>query len=144
VIQKGIYHVLKEQAEQNPRAAAILAPNRPPLSYFGLLHHIENTVNQLKMKGVSRNDRVAIVLPNGPEMATSFLSVASVAVSAPLNPSYCTNEFDFYLSDLNARALIIQENHDSPAREVALRHDISVIEISPRHKDLGLSPLFLS
>ena len=34
--------------------------------------------------GVGRNDRVAIVLPNGPEMATCFLACAGAAASGTL------------------------------------------------------------
>jgi len=79
--------------------------------------------------GIGRNDAVAIVLPNGPEMATAFLAIASAATSAPLNPAYRADEFDFYLTDLNARALVIQEGMDSPAREVAAKHGLTIIEL---------------
>ena len=37
----------------------------------------------------------------------AFLSVASAATSAPLNPAYRASEFDFYLSDLDAKALLV-------------------------------------
>ena len=40
------------------------------------------------------------VLPNGPEMASSFIAVASGTSSAPLNPAYRADEFEFYLDDL--------------------------------------------
>jgi hypothetical protein len=59
--------------------------------------------------GIGRNDRVAIVLPNGPEMATCFMACASGVASAPLNPAYRADEFEFYLSDLNAKALIVEQ-----------------------------------
>jgi acyl-CoA synthetase (AMP-forming)/AMP-acid ligase II/acyl carrier protein len=81
--------------------------------------------------GVGRNDRVAIVLPNGPEMAVAFLAVTAGATSAPLNPAYGAKEFDFYLSDLNAKALIIQSEVDSPARAIAQTRGIPIIELSP-------------
>ena len=38
--------------------------------------------------GIGRGDRVAIVLPNGPEMAASFVAIACGATTAPLNPAY--------------------------------------------------------
>ena len=38
--------------------------------------------------GIARHDRVVVVLPNGPEMALAFLTVAASAVCAPLNPAY--------------------------------------------------------
>ena len=90
-------------------AAAIAAPGRESLSYGGLRDQVEKTARTLNGLGIGRNDPVAIVMPNGPEMASAFLSVSSVASSAPLNPAYRRTEFEFYLSDLKARALMLLE-----------------------------------
>ena len=81
--------------------------------------------------GVGRQDRVALVLPNGPEMAVAFLAVAAGAMCAPLNPAYSTDELDFYLTDLDAKALIVQAGMDSPARAVAQARGMQIIELSP-------------
>jgi acyl-coenzyme A synthetase/AMP-(fatty) acid ligase len=53
----------------NP-APAISAPGRLPLTFQALRALVSTTVEQLNAMGIGRNDRVAIVLPNGPEMAT--------------------------------------------------------------------------
>src|SRR3954453_17185765 len=100
-------------------ATAIAAVERPPLSFRGPRRLGRGTVVALNQLGYGRGDAVAIVLPNGPEMATSFLGVASGCVSAPLNPAYVDHEFEFYLSDLQAKALIVQAGSSSPAIEVA-------------------------
>ena len=89
-------------------APAISAPARPSLSFGALRALIGGTISQLNALGIGRNDRVAIVLANGPEMATCFMACASGVTSAPLNPAYRADEFEFYLSDLNARALIVE------------------------------------
>ena len=68
--------------------------------------HVDRVVAHLSELGIGRDDRVAVVLDNGPELATAFLAVASAAACAPLNPAYTASEFEFYLSDLAARALI--------------------------------------
>ncbi|MFV2007844.1 MAG: AMP-binding protein, partial [Longimicrobiales bacterium] len=90
-------------------APALLAPGRSPLTYAGLRAHVDRTVAELNARGIGRNDRVAIVLPNGPEMASAFVSIGAGATTAPLNPSYKEREFDFYLSDLGAKALVVEE-----------------------------------
>ena len=126
----NLYELLKFRAEQNPEAIALLAPDRKPLNYRSLYVHVEKVAKWLNGFGITRNDRVAIVLPNGPEMATAFLGVASSATSAPLNPAYRASEFDFYLSDLNTKALLIWNGFDSPAREVAQAREIPILEIS--------------
>ena len=81
---------------------AIAAPGRHGLTFAALRAHAAKTVVQLNARGIGRNDRVAIVLPNGPEMASAFLTIGAGATTAPLNPGYREDEFDFYLSDLNA------------------------------------------
>ncbi len=111
------------------QAVALLAPGRAALTYGGLLRQIDLTMAALNEAGIGRNDRVAIVLENGPEMASAFVAIASAATCAPLNPAYRREEFDFYLSDLNAVALVIGEGVDSPARSVAAERGIPVIEL---------------
>ena len=103
-----VYHHLARQSELTPKAIAITAPGRPPLTYRHLCRHIAAVVGMLNTMGVGRNNRIAMVIPDGPEMAVAFLAVASAATSAPLNSAYSSNEFDFYLSDLNVKALIVQ------------------------------------
>jgi len=71
------------------------------------------------------------VLPNGPEMAAAFVAIAAGATTAPLNPSYLEGEFDFFLSDLRARALVVPQGFDSPARAVAARRGIPMLELLP-------------
>jgi len=86
-------------------ANAIGAPGRPSLTYGGLREHVDRTVATLNAMGIGRGERLAIVLPNGPEMASAFVSIASGATTAPLNPGYKRKEYDFYIEDLGAKAL---------------------------------------
>ena len=64
-------------------------------------------------------------------MATAFLAIGSGATTAPLNPGYHAEEFDFYLSDLDARALVILEGMASPARDVAAARNIPIVTLVP-------------
>ncbi|MFN4901546.1 MAG: acyl--CoA ligase [Betaproteobacteria bacterium] len=107
------------------------APATADLSYGQLRQLIINTVTQLNGWGIGRNDRVAIVLKNGPEMAASFLAVACGTTSAPLNPAYRADEFEFYLSDLKAKALIVEKGSDTPAIEVAKKLGVTLLELVP-------------
>jgi amino acid adenylation domain-containing protein len=93
--------------------------------------HIDDVVEMLHTMGLGCNDRIALVLPNGPEMAVAFLATAAGATCIPLNPAYSANEFDSYLADLHAKALIIQAGMDSPVRAVAQVHGICIIELLP-------------
>ena len=126
-----IYDLLRANALHTPEAIAITAPGRRGLTYFQLLSQVDGVKKLLNAMGIGRNDRVAIVLSNSPEMAVVFLAVSCGATSAPLNPAYRESEFDFYLSDLNAKAVIVHSGVDSPAVSVAAKSGIPVIELAP-------------
>ncbi len=117
-------------ADHPADAPALGAPDRPWLSHGGLRDLAAATASSLHAAGIGRGDRVAIVLPNGPEMAAAFVTVAQAATTAPLNPAYRVDEFDFYLSDLKAKAVILPEGYDGPALEAAGRHGLAVLRLS--------------
>lgn len=123
------FDALRHHFPVAPDRKAILAPGRPSLTFDGLVRLIEDTIHSLRRQGIARRDRVAVVLPNGPEMATVFLGVASAAACAPLNPAYSLKEYLFYLEDLDARALITAEGLDTPARTAAGQLGIPVIDL---------------
>jgi acyl-CoA synthetase (AMP-forming)/AMP-acid ligase II len=110
-------------------AIAVSGLERSALSYAHLRRQASETVAALNDLGIGRNDRVAIVLPNGPEMATAFVCIACGATTAPLNPAYTQDEFDFYLSDLGAKALLTVEGGESPAVAAARGRGIRVLEL---------------
>jgi acyl-CoA synthetase (AMP-forming)/AMP-acid ligase II/acyl carrier protein len=123
-------HLLEHQAKRIPDAPAILAPGREPLTYGALHRHLHETEQALRSMGVGRHDRVAVVLPNGPELAVTILAVAATATCAPANPAYAVEELDRYFADLRPRALITQAGIESAARRVALARGIRLIELS--------------
>src|SRR5688572_6041132 len=125
----SILNILEEGDRRAPNAKALYAPGRNPITYSALHAHVARTAAGLRQRGLRRDDIIAIVLPNGPEMASAFLSASAAGVCAPLNPAYQADELEFYLSDLPARALIVAGVPESPAREVARRLGIEVIEL---------------
>ncbi|MEL6317081.1 MAG: AMP-binding protein, partial [Pseudomonadota bacterium] len=111
-------------------APAIGGADRPWASYGDLAAQAERTKAELNGFGVGRGDRVAIVLPNGPEMATAFVACACAATTAPLNPGYRQDEYDFYLSDLQAKAIVVAADYDGPALPAAAAHGVRVLRLS--------------
>jgi acyl-CoA synthetase (AMP-forming)/AMP-acid ligase II len=113
---------------------AIGAPGRPWLDGPGLASLATRVANTLAERGIG-GGRVAIVLPNGPEMATAFLTVAAVCCAAPLNPAYKADEFAFYLSDLNPAAIILAPGGTPAAAEVATRLGIPILNLLTAEDD---------
>src|SRR5688572_18060119 len=126
----SIQTIVEERALAAPDAIALQAPGRPPLTSVALHEHVTQTASILRTRGLTRDDIVAVVVPNGPEMAAAFLSVTLAGICAPLNPAYGRDELEFYLGDLPAKALMISGLPDSPARDVARQMGISIIELA--------------
>ncbi len=118
-------------------APAIGAADRNWLTYGQLEYLANHTRTVLNRYGIGRSDRVAIVLPNGPELAACFVTVATSAVTAPLNPAYREEEFDFYLTDLKAKALIVAADEEGPAVAAARRHGCSLLRLTPASHAAG-------
>ena len=79
-------------------------------------------------RGWQQGTGVAIVLPNGPEMASAFLAVASYMSAAPLNPVYKQAEYEFYLEDLRPKLVIVGEGSTNPVIAAAAKLGIEVVE----------------
>jgi acyl-CoA synthetase (AMP-forming)/AMP-acid ligase II len=125
-MQQTLNDLLVGSADDAP---ALGAPGRRPLSFGELRRLVDATRERLNALGIGRNDRVAIVLDNGPEMAACFVSCACSVASAPLNPAYRGEEFEFYLSDLKAAALIVAQGSTSPAVAAADKLGIRMIDL---------------
>lgn len=122
-----LFDLLAPHAADSP---AIGGLERDWLTFGQLRDLTAETLKTLNALGIGRGDRVAIVLPNGPEMAAAFVALACGTTTAPLNPAYREEEYDFYISDLNAKALVVAENYDGPALPVAVRQGVRVIRLS--------------
>src|SRR4029453_16381105 len=109
---------------------AILAPGRHALTYNRLHQHVEETWRVLRAMGVGPGDRIAVVLPNGPEMAVAIVAVATRAACAPLNPAYGAGEMDRLLEALRPRALLTQADMDAPACQVAVARKLPIIKLA--------------
>ena len=121
--------VWEKLASSDPEAQAVVAPSGDSLTYRDLGHLVEDRAADLGSLGVLRSDRVAIVLPNGPHLATAFLSAARAACSAPLNPNLTESEYHFYLNDLEARVLLVGVEDDSPSVAAAEALGIDVLRV---------------
>ena len=125
-MEVSLYSMLNQAADE---AVAIAAPGRPAQHYAALRELVARTLASLNALGIGRNDRVAIVLANGPEMATCFISAACGVTTAPLNPAYRAEEFEFYLADLKAKALIVEHDSQSPAIAVAEKLGVRILDL---------------
>lgn len=125
-------------------APAVGAPDGVAwLPYRELRALAARTVERLNGLGIGRNDRVAIVLPNGPEMATAFVAIAAGAATAPLNPAYRAEDFEFYLTDLRAKAIVVEDAATGPAVDVARKLGVPILDLR-RDRERGAGAFTLA
>ncbi len=120
--------------DQNARrfgASPALLGDAGEWSHQQLRDHVARAVSAMNRAGIGRGDRVALVMPQGTDLAAAFLAIAAGATAAPLNPAYLESEFAFYLDDLQARALVLLQGMESPARVAAASLGIPVFEWIP-------------
>ena len=129
--------------QQNDDLIFLTSEKNEKLSYGEFKIFNEKISRQLAATNIINSDRAAIVLPNGPLMASSFLSISSYMSAAPLNPLYKQEEFEFYLDDLKPKFLLVEPNSKSLAVNAAKNLNIPVFEMKiSDNQPLGTFELF--
>ena len=124
----SILEAIRATARRAPASVALLAPGRKPTSYDALVEQVETIVRYLRAGGIAPTDRVAVVLPNGPEAAAAVLGTVAAAACAPLAPDLPESEFAKQLTTLGVRAVMVLRGHETAARAASLC-GIPVIEL---------------
>ena len=120
--------------ERGPKdATAIANVEGEHITYSMLVDYAERCGDSLAGNRISSDDRVAIVMRNGSLMATTFASCVPWCAVAPLNPAYTTDEFEYYLTDVEADLLLVEAEISTPAVDVAHRLGIRTKEINASH-----------
>jgi acyl-CoA synthetase (AMP-forming)/AMP-acid ligase II len=89
-----------------PDAPALLAPGREAMTFRALRENVHTLAERLAALGLGRQDRIAVVMENGPETVLSLLAAAVCGTAVPLNPKYRTEEFSFYYREADVKGLI--------------------------------------
>src|ERR1700722_2631577 len=123
----GAEQVLFDLIQPRSSTALVCPEDQLSLTHEQLASLATELAGRLHSAGVSRGDRIAIVLSNGPEILLCLFAVALLgAVAAPLNYEYTEAEYRFYLTDL-APKLVIAESAP-PAALLAAARDLPMVE----------------
>jgi acyl-CoA synthetase (AMP-forming)/AMP-acid ligase II len=113
---------LKGLISRNDDHPALVHPWREesPIRYAELEELVERLARQLAGDGLLPGERLAMVIPNGPEFVAAFLAaIRCGAATAPLNPQYTAHEFTDYLTDIRPRAMLYLDEPVAAAHEAA-------------------------
>jgi acyl-CoA synthetase (AMP-forming)/AMP-acid ligase II len=130
--------LVRRNAQIAPSAPALVSVDGGVIPWQQLLAQVEQTRATLSAFGLGAGDCVALLLPNGPVLAQTFLSVAACATCAPLNLAYSPDELAFYLRHLGARAIIISEAAPKSTIEVAVRAGIKLLKLQSGGPPYGM------
>jgi oxalate---CoA ligase len=128
---------LQRHALIRPRAPAVVAPGRLPLSYFELVRTVEEIGAGLRGGGAGRKTRIGIVLPSGPEAAVANIVVACHAIAVPLNPDLVETEFEERSAILRLDAVAVLDSTRTAAEAVAERRGLRVFKLAAQGRSAG-------
>jgi acyl-CoA synthetase (AMP-forming)/AMP-acid ligase II len=90
-----LHQLLEQWAFQTPNREALLGPDRPLLTFGHMEEQIQALRATFRQRGFAQTARLALMAPNGPDLALAFLAGATSAICAPLNPAYRKEELAF-------------------------------------------------
>jgi long-chain acyl-CoA synthetase len=107
VFEGSLYDLFRQAAEEHR--------GRNALSFygttfeFGRLHAlVEKMAASLAAAGVSKGDRVALMLPNCPQYVISFFATVRLgAIVTQINPMYVEREIEHILNDSGAETIVV-------------------------------------
>jgi acyl-CoA synthetase (AMP-forming)/AMP-acid ligase II len=103
-----------------------------------LAARVDELASRLAELGVARGDRVALALPNGPEIVQLLLAVTALGASAaPLNPAYTAEEFAYYLAGLAPRLALLPAGELGAAREAL--GSLPAVDVTAEARGIALS-----
>jgi len=114
-----------------PQHPALIVPDSAEvLTYAQVASRVEALAQRLADLSVRRADRVALVLPNGPDVVLLLLAITALgAAAAPLNPAYTEAEFGFFLGDIAPRLLLIPASGNAAASAAAVTAGTTIVRV---------------
>jgi acyl-coenzyme A synthetase/AMP-(fatty) acid ligase len=117
-------------AEHTPDAPALIVPDGPTITYDTLWRGVTDMVRFLRHHGVRRQDRVVLLVPEGPLLATTLLGTMSAAIATPLSSTLTISELRIALRGLGAVAAIVLKPVAPGTMDCLMVHNqLSVFEL---------------
>jgi acyl-CoA synthetase (AMP-forming)/AMP-acid ligase II len=128
-MSQNLGQLLSRRARRDPSLEGVYdAAKDRRYSYTDLSLRANKVANRLRDDGVSRGDRVALLLGNGVEFIDSFFGSAMIGgVTVPLNTRLVADEYEFILRDAGAETLIFDDEFAPVASELRSRGDRTAV-----------------
>src|SRR4051794_14857431 len=104
--------LLMSRTDDNPDRPFLLGSDRPSLSYSAFSQQMIETVDTLNRLGLGRHDRVALLMPNGPDLIAALITLACGTSCLVLDQNATQVEYETLLRRAGIQALIYQPATD--------------------------------
>lgn len=110
---------LVEDAAQNFAERPVLITENQRISFNKLNSSVNAISHLLKQTGITKGDKVALMLPNIPEFVYSYFAIVKLgAVVVPLNTASTASELLYFLEDSDAKTLIAGDSARKKYEEI--------------------------
>lgn len=124
------------ESAAGPVGSSLAGPSLTHGALHGLVGGMARRLRQVGVRGGRSASRVAIVLPNGPDLSIAMLAASVAGVAVPFNPAYRRDEFEAYFRQARVSFLIVGDD-DGPAMDVASRLGVRVLRLG---EDVAAGP----
>jgi acyl-CoA synthetase (AMP-forming)/AMP-acid ligase II/acyl carrier protein len=128
---RRIADLLENQSSRCPEKTAICAPDGIAFSYRDLYGQTTALSAELRRYGLGGSARIAVVIPEGIELAVAILATAMSGICAPVSTELQRGEYSVLLSDMTAKALVATAQTPPAAIEAARDLDVQILQLEP-------------
>lgn len=105
----NLFEPIEKHAQKDPDKTAIVYEGQR-ISYREFVSRVDELAKTLSGLGLSKGDRVAMLMHNCPEMVFGFYGAMKLGViSVSLNIMFKKDEIDFIIEDADPKVLIVHE-----------------------------------
>jgi len=106
-----IGHLLEDAANKY-KDKIFLIYEGEKLSFQEVNRRVDQMANALKDMGITKEDKVSVMLPNGFEFPIAWLAIAKLgAIMVPTNINYNEHDLVYILTDSEASAIVIHDEY---------------------------------
>jgi long-chain acyl-CoA synthetase len=129
VFEGSLYDLFRHAAEEH-RGKTALSFYGTTFEFGRLQALVEKMAASLAASGVSKGDRVALMLPNCPQYVISFFATARLgAIVTQINPMYVEREIEHILNDSGARTIVVYADMYERVKTVLPDTDLETVVV---------------
>lgn len=134
------------------RATARQYSNRPALAhpavrytYGELMHRIEKLAGALSRRGVHRGDRIALLMPNSPQLVESFFALLRLGAAAVFSPLLQSpQQMLAFLQKAQIKGMIVSDGQAAHLEGIRHRHVLDPVILAATVDNAGAGARMIS